>query len=109
MNIPNGIRNGKMSANGYRTQQTDSLYLDSIQQVDSRHLLNTVEDSSETKEEYHYGDSYLPSKVWMRTMNIRQSVDQLRDEGKEIYTLPELFEKLTPFFRWNKQGRHIQL
>ena len=35
--------------------------------------------------------------------DIRQSVDRLRDEGKEIYTLPELFEKLTPFFRWNKQ------
>ena len=50
------------------TQQTDSLYLDSIQQVDNLHLLNTVEVVAETKEECHYGDSYLPAKSGCFTM-----------------------------------------
>ncbi|MCS2872153.1 hypothetical protein NXW18_00010 [Bacteroides thetaiotaomicron] len=101
--------NGKMSANGYRTlnRLTRALF-GLIRQVDNLHL-NTLEVVKETKEKCHYGDSYLPAKVWMLTMISASLSTGWVDEGKEIYTLPELFEKLTPFFRWNKAGRHIQL
>ncbi len=84
------------------TQQTDSLYLDSIRQVDNLHLLNTVEVVAKRRK-----NATMETHIYQQSLDayydIRQSVDRLRDEGKEIYTLPELFEKLTPFFRWNKQ------
>lgn len=84
------------------TEITDSLYLDSIRQVDNLHLLNTVEVVAKRKKttsmETHVYEQSLDAYY-----NIRQSIDRLRDEGKEIYTLPELMEKLSPFFRWNKQ------
>ena len=79
-----------------------SLYLDSIRQVDNLHLLNTVEVVAKRRK-----NATMETHIYQQSLDayydIRQSVDRLRDEGKEIYTLPELFEKLTPFFRWNKQ------
>lgn len=84
------------------TKQTDSLYLDSIQRIDNHHLLNTVEVVAKRKK-----PAIMETHVYQQSLDayydIRQSIDRLRDEGKEIYTLPELMEKLTPFFRWNRQ------
>lgn len=84
------------------TEQTDSLYLDSIRQADKLYLLNTVEVVAKRKK-----NSLMETHVYEQSLDayydIRQSIDRFRDEGKEIYTLPELMEKLTPFFRWNKQ------
>ena len=34
--------------------------------------------------------------------DIRQSVDKLRDNGKVVTTIPELMEKLSPLFYWDR-------
>lgn len=85
------------------TKQIDSLYLDSIRQVDNLHLLNTVEVVAKRRK-----TPTLKTHIYQQSLDayydIRQSIDKLRDEGKEIYTLPEIMEKLTPFFRWDRQN-----
>lgn len=84
------------------TELADSSYLDSIRKVDNFHLLSTVEVVAKRKR-----SATMETHIYQQSLDayydIRQSIDRLRDEAKEIYTLPELMEKLTPFFRWNRQ------
>ena len=36
--------------------------------------------------------------------DIRQAVDQLRDNGKVVTTIPEVMEKLNPLFYWDRSN-----
>lgn len=84
-------------------EQTDSIYLDSIRQADNLHLLKTVEVVAKRKK-----TATMKTHIYQESLDayydIRQAVDRLRDEGNEIFTLPELMEKLTVLFRWNRQN-----
>lgn len=84
-----------------KAEKFDSLYMDSVRRVEGLYLLDEVEIKSKrrkgsnmaTKINEHSIDAYY---------DVRRSVDLLRDNGKIVTTIPELMEKLSPQFYWDR-------
>lgn len=84
-----------------QTEKFDSLYMDSIQKIEGTHLLGEVEIKSKRR-----NGNNMATKINEQSIDayydVRQSVDLLRDNGKVITTIPELMEKLSPLYRWDR-------
>lgn len=80
----------------------DSLYMDSVRRVDGMYLLDEIEIKSKRRQQ----SSNMATKINEQSIDayydIRQSVDLLRDNGKIVTTIPELMEKLSPLFYWDR-------
>ncbi len=85
-----------------KTEKFDSLYMDSIRQVDGLYLLDEVEIKSKRRKR----NTNMATKINEQSIDayydIRQAVDQLRDNGKVVSTIPEVMEKLNPHFYWDR-------
>lgn len=79
----------------------DSLYIDSLRRVDPFQLLDEVEIVSKRKKSYNMNTKINEQSI-DAYYDIRQELDQMRDQGKVIITLPQLMEKLSPLFYWNR-------
>ncbi len=84
------------------TENFDSLYMDSLRRVDGLQLLGEVEIKSKRRNI----NTNMATKIKEQSMDayydIREEVDLLRDKGKVVTTIPELMEKLTPLFHWER-------
>lgn len=79
----------------------DSLYIDSLRKADGFELLDEIEIVSKRKNSYNMNTKINEQSI-DAYYDIRQELDQLRDQGQVIITLPQLMEKLSPLFYWNR-------
>ena len=81
----------------------DSLYMDSIRKVEGLYVLDEVEIKSKRRQ-----GSNMATKINEKSIDayydVRRSVDLLRDNGKIVTTIPELMEKLSPQFDWDRSN-----
>lgn len=82
-------------------EATDSLYMDSLQKADDFHLLDDVVIKAKRKNSGNMRTNIREQSI-DAYYDIRQSVDLIRDNGKDVFTIPELMEKLSPQFNWNR-------
>ena len=84
-----------------KAESFDSLYMDSIRRVEGLYVLDEVEIKSKRRQ-----GSNMASKISEKSIDayydVRRSVDVLRDNGKIVTTIPELMEKLSPQFYWDR-------
>lgn len=75
---------------------TDSLYADSLRRTDDAYWLDQVEVVSKRK------DHNLTTQVFENSVDayydVSKIVDELRDRGETIFTIPDLMRKLNPNF-----------
>ena len=85
----------------HKAESFDSLYMDSIRKVEGLYVLDEVEIKSKRRQ-----GSNMTTKISEKSIDayydVRRSVDALRDNGKIITTIPELMEKLSPQFYWDR-------
>ena len=86
-----------------KAENFDSLYMDSIRKVEGLYVLDEVEIKSKRRQE-----SNMATKINEKSIDayydVRRSVDLLRDNGKIVTTIPELMEKLSPQFDWDRSN-----
>ena len=86
-----------------KAENFDSLYMDSIQKVEGLYVLDEVEIKSKRRQ-----GSNMATKINEKSIDayydVRRSVDLLRDNGKIVTTIPELMEKLSPQFDWDRSN-----
>ncbi|WP_434964654.1 hypothetical protein [Bacteroides ovatus] len=84
-----------------KAESFDSLYMDSIRRVEGLYVLDEVEIKSKRRQ-----GSNIATKISEKSIDayydVRRSVDVLRDNGKIVTTIPELMEKLSPQFYWDR-------
>lgn len=84
-----------------KAENFDSLYMDSIRKVEGLYVLDEVEIKSKRRQ-----GSNMATKISEKSIDayydVRRSVDVLRDNGKIVTTIPELMEKLSPQFYWDR-------
>lgn len=84
-----------------KAESFDSLYMDSIRKVEGLYVLDEVEIKSKRRQ-----GSNMATKISEKSIDayydVRRSVDVLRDNGKIVTTIPELMEKLSPQFYWDR-------
>lgn len=84
-----------------KAESFDSLYMDSIRRVEGLYVLDEVEIKSKRRQ-----GSNMATKISEKSVDayydVRRSVDVLRDNGKIVTTIPELMEKLSPQFYWDR-------
>ena len=84
-----------------KAESFDSLYMDSIRKVEGLYVLDEVEIKSKRRQ-----GSNMATKISEKSIDayydVRRSVDVLRDNGKIVTTIPELIEKLSPQFYWDR-------
>ena len=84
-----------------KAESFDSLYMDSIRRVEGLYVLDEVEIKSKRRQ-----GSNMATKISEKSIDayydVRRSVDVLRDNGKIVTTIPELMEKLSPQFYWDR-------
>lgn len=84
-----------------KAENFDSLYMDSIRKVEGLYVLDEVEIKSKRRQ-----GSNMATKINEKSIDayydVRRSVDLLRDNGKIVTTIPELMEKLSPQFYWDR-------
>ena len=85
-------------------EKFDSLYMDSIRRVDWLYLLDEVEIKSKRRRQSTNMATKINEQSIDAYYDIRQAVDQLRDNGKVITTIPEVMEKLNPLFYWDRSN-----
>lgn len=85
-------------------EKFDSLYMDSIRRVDGLYLLDEVEIKSKRRRQSTNMATKINEQSIDAYYDIRQAVDQLRDNGKVITTIPEVMEKLNPLFYWDRSN-----
>ena len=78
-------------------EKFDSLYMDSIRRVDGLYLLDEVEIKSKRRSQSTNMATKINEQSIDAYYDIRQAVDQLRDNGKVVTTIPEVMEKLKEF------------
>lgn len=85
----------------HKAESFDSLYMDSIRKVEGLYVLDEVEIKSKRRQ-----GSNMATKISEKSIDayydVRRSVDLLRDNGKIVTTIPELMEKLSPQFYWDR-------
>ena len=86
-----------------KAENFDSLYMDSIRKVEGLYVLDEVEIKSKRRK-----GNYMATKINEKSIDayydVRRSVDLLRDNGKIVTTIPELMEKLSPQFDWDRSN-----
>ena len=86
-----------------KAENFDSLYMDSIRKVEGLYVLDEVEIKSKRRQ-----GSNMATKINEKSIDayydVRRSVDLLRDNGKIVTTIPELMEKLSPQFDWDRSN-----
>ena len=98
-------RSGATLPTGNRKlKKFDSLYMDSIRRVDGLYLLDEVEIKSKRRRQSTNMATKINEQSIDAYYDIRQAVDQLRDNGKVITTIPEVMEKLNPLFYWDRSN-----
>lgn len=85
-------------------EKFDSLYMDSIRRVDGLYLLDEVEIKSKRRRQSTNMATKINEQSIDAYYDIRQAVDQLRDNGKVLTTIPEVMEKLNPLFYWDRSN-----
>ena len=85
-------------------EKFDSLYMDSIRRVDWLYLLDEVEIKSKRRRQSTNMATKINEQSIDAYYDIRQAVDQLRDNGKVVTTIPEVMEKLNPLFYWDRSN-----
>ena len=85
-------------------EKFDSLYMDSIRRVDWLYLLDEVEIKSKRCRQSTNMATKINEQSIDAYYDIRQAVDQLRDNGKVLTTIPEVMEKLNPLFYWDRSN-----
>ena len=84
-----------------KAESFDSLYMDSLRKVEGLYVLDEVEIKSKRRQ-----GSNMATKISEKSIDayydVRRSVDVLRDNGKIVTTIPELMEKLSPQFYWDR-------
>ncbi len=75
-------------------EKFDSLYMDSIRRVDGLYLLDEVEIKSKRRSQSTNMATKINEQSIDAYYDIRQAVDQLRDNGKVVTTIPEVMEKI---------------
>lgn len=84
-----------------KAENFDSLYMDSIRKVEGLYVLDEVEIKSKRRQ-----GSNMATRINEKSIDayydVRRSVDLLRDNGKIVTTIPELMEKLSPQFYWDR-------
>ena len=84
-----------------KAESFDSLYMDSIRKVEGLYVLDEVKIKSKRRQ-----GSNMATKISEKSIDayydVRRSVDVLRDNGKIVTTIPELMEKLSPQFYWDR-------
>lgn len=85
-------------------EKFDSLYMDSIRRVDGLYLLDEVEIKSKRRRQSTNMATKINEQSIDAYYDIRQAVDQLRDNGKVVTTIPEVMEKLNPLFYWDRSN-----
>lgn len=77
--------------------------MDSIRKVEGLYVLDEVEIKSKRRQ-----GSNMATKINEKSIDayydVRRSVDLLRDNGKIVTTIPELMEKLSPQFDWDRSN-----
>ena len=86
-----------------KAESFNSLYMDSIRKVEGLYVLDEVEIKSKRRQ-----GSNMATKINEKSIDayydVRRSVDLLRDNGKIVTTIPELMEKLSPQFDWDRSN-----
>lgn len=86
-----------------KAENFDSLYMDSIRKVEGLYVLDEVEIKSKRRQ-----GNNMATKINEKSIDayydVRRSVDLLRDNGKIVTTIPELMEKLSPQFDWDRSN-----
>ena len=77
--------------------------MDSIRRVDGLYLLDEVEIKSKRRRQSTNMATKINEQSIDAYYDIRQAVDQLRDNGKVVTTIPEVMEKLNPLFYWDRK------
>lgn len=85
-----------------QAEMFDSLYIDSVRRTDGIYLLDEVEIKSKRRRQSTNMVTKIKEQSIDAYYDIRQSVDLLRDNGKIVTTIPELMEKLSPLFYWDR-------
>lgn len=85
-----------------QAEKFDSLYMDSVRRADGLYLLDEVEIKSKRRSKSTNMTTKINEQSIDAYYDIRQSVDKLRDNGKVVTTIPELMEKLSPLFYWDR-------
>lgn len=89
-----------------KAENFDSLYMDSIRKVEGLYVLDEVEIKSKRRQ-----GSNMATKINEKSIDayydVRRSVDLLRDNGRIVTTIPELMEKLSPQFDWNRSNNEL--
>lgn len=84
-----------------KAENFDSLYMDSVRRVEGLYLLDEVEIKSKRRQ-----GNNMATKINEQSIDayydVRRSVDLIRDNGKIVTTIPELMEKLSPQFFWDR-------
>lgn len=80
----------------------DSLYMDSIRRVDGLYLLDEVEIKSKRRKQSTNMATKIKEQSIDAYYDVRHSVDLIRDNGKIVSTIPELMEKLSPLYHWDR-------
>lgn len=84
-----------------KAETSDSLYMDSIRKIEGFYTLDEVEIKSKRRQKNNM-TTKINEKSIDAYYDVRRSVDLLRDNGKIITTIPELMEKLSPQFYWDR-------
>lgn len=89
-----------------KAENFDSLYMDSIRKVEGLYVLDEVEIKSKRRQ-----GNNMATKINEKSIDayydVRRSVDLLRDNGKIVTTIPELMEKLSPQFDWDRSNDEL--
>lgn len=80
----------------------DSVYSDSVQKNKKFHLLNDIIITAKKRNEET--NTHIYEKSIDAFYDVCQEVNRMRDEGKEVKTLPEFMENLNPYFYWDRQN-----
>lgn len=88
-----------------QAENFDSLYMDSVRRVEGLYMLDEVEIKSKRRQ-----GNNMATKINEQSIDayydVRRSVDLMRDNGKIVTTIPELMEKLSPQFYWDRTNDH---
>ena len=78
--------------------------MDSIRRVDGLYLWTKLKSKSKRRRQSTNMATKINEQSIDAYYDIRQAVDQLRDNGKVITTIPEVMEKLNPLFYWDRSN-----